>query len=105
MGPASQLPGQPTCQQVALLVARDDPVSKALSGVLSLQGWRVVDAPDNRSALKLVEENAFDLIITGPETSGKEDIELLRRIRRVRPHTRLIILTDENTPSDVITAM
>ena len=105
MGLASQLPSQPACLQVALMVATDDQVSKALSEVLSSQGWRVVRAPDNRSALELVEGRAFDLIITGPETSGKEDIELLRQIRRVRPHTRLIILTDENTPRDVITAM
>lgn len=105
MGLASQLPSQPACLQVALMVATDEQVSKALSKVLSSQGWRVVCAPDNQSALELVEGRAFDLIITGPETSGKEDIELLRKIRRVRPHTRLIILTDENTPRDVITAM
>jgi len=29
----------------------------------------------------------------------------LRKIRRVRPHVRLIILADESTPTDVITAM
>jgi len=47
----------------------------------------------------------FDLIITGEATSGREDVELLRRIRRVRPHTRLIILTSESTPVDVIASM
>jgi anti-sigma regulatory factor (Ser/Thr protein kinase) len=34
-----------------------------------------------------------------------QDVELLRKIRIVRPHTRLIILTDEATPSDVIASM
>src|SRR5215470_6024614 len=105
MGLASQLPSQPAPPQVALMVDTDGQVSKALSKALSSQGWRVVHAPDNQSVLKLVEERAFDVIITGPETNGKEDIELLKRIRRIRPHSRLIILTDENTPGDVITAM
>ena len=55
--------------------------------------------------MKLVEEKPFDLIVTGTESSGKEDIDLLREIRRVRPHVRLIILTDESTPADVLTAI
>ena len=44
----------------------------------------------------------FDFILTGDKTSGKEDVDLLRRIRSLRPHTRLIILTEESTPADVV---
>jgi len=40
-----------------------------------------------------------NLILTGERTPGKEDIELLRRLRMVRPHTRLIILTEEFIPA------
>jgi anti-sigma regulatory factor (Ser/Thr protein kinase) len=42
---------------------------------------------------------------TGEETKATEDVELLREILIVRPHTRLIILTNEGTPADVIAAM
>ncbi len=89
----------------ALVVDADPQVSGALCSVLDSAEWNVVHAPDNLSVLKLAEAKPFDLIITGAESSGKEDIELLRRIRRVRPHVRLIILTDESTPGDVIAAM
>jgi anti-sigma regulatory factor (Ser/Thr protein kinase) len=61
--------------------------------------------PDNLSALAVSRAKAFDLIVTSDKTSGREDIELLRQIRRVRPHTRLIILASESTPGDVITSM
>ena len=89
----------------ALIVDAEPQVNTALCSVLSPQKWTIVHAPDNRSVLKLVEDRPFDLIVTGTESSGKEDIDLLREIRRVRPHVRLIILTDESTPADVITAM
>jgi anti-sigma regulatory factor (Ser/Thr protein kinase) len=46
-----------------------------------------------------------ELVVTSEKTSGKEDVELLRKIRHVRPHTRLIILTDEATPADVLASM
>lgn len=98
----AQLQTQP---KFALMVDADPEVSSALCGILNSEEWNIVHAPDNRTVLKLVEAKHFDLIITGTESSGKEDIDLLRRIRRLRPHVRLIILTDERTPTDVITAM
>jgi anti-sigma regulatory factor (Ser/Thr protein kinase)/CheY-like chemotaxis protein len=89
----------------ALIVDAVPQVSVALCGVLSREEWSIVHAPDNWSALRLVEARPFDLIITGTGSTGKEDIDLLRKIRRVRPHVRLIILTDESTPADVIVAI
>ena len=100
---------QPRTQAVptrfALIVDADPQVTSALGGVFESEEWAMVHAPDNREALKLAGARAFDLIITGAKSTGKEDIDLLRKIRRVRPHVRLIILTDASTPTDVITAM
>lgn len=67
--------------------------------------WALEQTPDNATALTLVQKKPFDLIVTSEYTSSKEDIDLLKRIRRLRPHTRLIILTNDSTPEDVITAM
>lgn len=71
----------------------------------ALPDWKIECVADNFAALKSVRQRAFDLVITGEKTSGKDDVELLRKIRAVRPHTRLIILTNESTPLDVIDAM
>lgn len=89
----------------ALLVGADAEFETFLSGVLKPGAWAIQHASDNRAALDLAARKSFDLIITGENTSGREDVELLRKIRLVRPHTRLIILTGESTPADVITSM
>lgn len=102
---ATPLRTQSVPAKFALIVNADPEVSEALCSILNPEEWNIVHAPDNRSVLKLVEARPFDLIITGTESSGKEDVDLLRRIRNVRPHVRLIILTDESTPADVVTAM
>jgi anti-sigma regulatory factor (Ser/Thr protein kinase) len=68
-------------------------------------GWRCERAPSNRAALDKVTWQAFDVIVTGERTSGQEDLELLRQIRRLHPHTRVIILTDQSTPTTVIASM
>lgn len=105
MDSAAQLQTQPFPRRSALIVDPEPQVSRALCAVLSPEEWNIEYATGHRSALKLVEARPFDLIVTGTETSGKEDLDLLRRIRRVRPHVRLIILTDERTPADVIAAI
>ena len=93
----------PGCPRKTVLVVDPDPaVSAMLSTVLTPAGWEIQKAPDNKAALDLIGDRAFDLIVTGEKTSGKEDVELLNSIRRVHPHTRMIILTDASTPADVI---
>ncbi len=89
----------------ALIVNSSPEINQLLSGLFELENWHIQFAEHNSDALELAKKESFDLIITGDRTPGKEDIDLLRRLRLVRPHTRLIILTDEFTPGDVIAAI
>lgn len=89
----------------ALLVGASPATTVSLGELFSGLGWMVVEVADNEAALKSVEGRAFDLIITGEGSSGAEDVNLLRRIRAVRPHIRIIILTAESTPDDVIASI
>jgi DNA-binding response OmpR family regulator len=80
-------------------------VDELLTSVLAGEGWILQRAADNQHALARATKEQFDLIVTGRKTLGPEDVELFRKIRRSRPHVRLIILTDKFTPGDVISAM
>lgn len=89
----------------ALFIDADPEVRALLQSILDPKVWSIRHAPDNKAALALVQAAPYDLILTSDKTSGRDDIELLRKIRLVRPHTRLIILTDESAPSYVIDSM
>ncbi|MFZ3218248.1 MAG: ATP-binding protein [Candidatus Acidiferrales bacterium] len=101
----SQLAAKPFPIKKALLIDADDATRAFLATVLDPLEWSIRHAPDNRTALALAEATHFDLILTSEKTSGKDDVELLRKLRMARPHTRLIILTDESAPSYVIDSM
>jgi anti-sigma regulatory factor (Ser/Thr protein kinase)/CheY-like chemotaxis protein len=90
-------------RKLALIVGSDDAVAGIVLKVLP--AWKVVRVDKNSSALEMLRQKSYDLVLTGDETSGKEDVELLRQIRIARPHTRMIILTKQSTPADVIAAM
>jgi CheY-like chemotaxis protein/anti-sigma regulatory factor (Ser/Thr protein kinase) len=89
----------------ALVVDSTPEINQLLSNLFHQEEWDVDHARDNHDALELASQRPYDLIVTGERTSGQEDIELLRRLRLVRPHTRLIILTDEFTPGDVLNSI
>jgi anti-sigma regulatory factor (Ser/Thr protein kinase)/ActR/RegA family two-component response regulator len=91
--------------RTALVVGGNPEIHAQLCAILGSKAWAIQHATDNGAALRLIQKKGFDLILTSEKTSGREDIELLRKIRRIRPHTRLIILADEGTPEDVITSM
>ena len=105
MSSSSRLGTQSSAQRAALFIDADPEIRAMLANILNPVEWNVRHAPDNKTALTLAGATHFDLILTSEKTSGREDVDLLCKIRNMRPHTRLIILTDEGTPADAIAAM
>lgn len=89
----------------SLLVVADLEINFMLLEHLLAQEWTVEYVASNEDALSLVKEKAFDLILTAEASSATDDILLLREIRTVRAHTRMIILARESTTQDVILAL
>ncbi|MGC2529574.1 MAG: ATP-binding protein [Candidatus Acidiferrum sp.] len=105
MNTAPHLENRPVLVRTALVVDSSPEVFDVLATALLPDLWCVRHVSNNLAALALAETTPCDLILTSEKTSSKQDVELLRMIRRVRPHIRLIILTDEATPADVIASM
>lgn len=104
------VPGTPlhvprTEHRRVLMVDSSPEINQLLTNLFAQEDWDVDQAKDNRDALERATQRAYDLIVTGDRTSSNDDLELLRKLRLVRPHTRLIILTDEFTPGDVLNSI
>jgi len=89
----------------ALLIRGSREIDQQLEELFDRDVWKLSYAHDNATALELATAEAFDLIVTSARTTGGEDVELLRRLRMVRPHTRLIILTEKKVNGDVLNAL
>ena len=105
MSSSTQLVLKPIPVKKALLIDADEATRAFLANVLDPSEWSIRHAADNQTALELAVRIHFDLILTSEKTSGKDDIELLRKLRSARAHTCLIILTDESAPSYVVDSM
>lgn len=88
-------------QKAALVIDPLHDISEKLSQILKVPEWSVQEVANNSEALDVVRSKKFDLILTSVRSSGKEDVELLRVMRRLHPHVRVIILTDDTMPDDI----
>jgi len=102
-GTSSALSSNP--QKTALVVDSGADINKLLDSVFAVEGWMVQRVPDNCAALVTAEANSFDLIITGAKNQCRDSLDVVHKIRGIRPHARLIILADKFTPGDVLEAM
>jgi DNA-binding response OmpR family regulator len=89
----------------ALIVDSGPELNELLRRMFEHEKWQVDVAANNEDAMEKAKAQAYDLIVTGIHTTGSEDVEFLRRLRMVRPQTRVIILTDEFTTGDVLAAI
>jgi len=92
-------------QRTALVVDSGAQINELLDGVFASESWSVEHVPDNCAALLTAAANPFALIITGSRNQCPENLEVVHKIRAIRPHARLIILADQFTPGDVLDAM
>jgi len=90
----------------SLLVVDDDPaVHELLRAVLRYPDWRIESAYDGLEGLFCVEKRAYDLIVTDVRMPGMDGLELLRRIREIRPDAKVMVMTAESTPAAIVRAI
>lgn len=76
-------------------------------------GYRVQIATNGEDGLKLFESSPFDVVVTDFRMPRMDGGEIIRRIRLLKPHTRIILLsgfvdplglTEQVTGADVVIA-
>ena len=76
-----------------LLVDDEIPFVANLLKILSRRGYEVSTAHDGDSALRLVQEREFDVVILDQNMPGKDGITVLRELKKKQPHLEVVILT------------
>ncbi len=89
-----------------ILIIRDDPAAVlGLEQSLQLRSCSVEVAEGDADALQHLRLKAFDVVLTSPRSTIKEDLSLVTEMEGIRPGLRTIILAPEATPEDVIAAL
>jgi two-component system response regulator FlrC len=88
-----------------LVVDDEEGVREYVAEALSRDGHEVSEARDGTLALKALETDAFDVVLTDLKMPGIDGMEVVRRVRATAPETEVIVLTAHGTVETAVEAM
>jgi CheY-like chemotaxis protein/anti-sigma regulatory factor (Ser/Thr protein kinase) len=89
-----------------ILLVEDEPLLQELAlEVLSDEGHAVTVAGDGVEALEHLGRTAFDLVVTDVRMPRMDGLELLSRMRDMQPHPRVVVLTADDAPQTMLSAI
>jgi response regulator RpfG family c-di-GMP phosphodiesterase len=92
--------------QARILVVDDEPsIREILCDFLRMEGFLVHDAPDGRSALQVLENHRFNLLISDLKMPEMGGLELLAAAREQHPGLSSLLMTGYGTVETALQAM
>jgi DNA-binding NtrC family response regulator len=88
-----------------LLVDDEKDFVESLAERLQIRDFNVETALNGDEAIKLVEENDFDVIVLDVQMPGKSGVETLKEIKKIEQLSQVIMLTGHATVKTAIEGM
>lgn len=89
-----------------ILIIDDEPaIRDSLETLLTLEGFSVEMAPEGQSGLDQLASRQYDLLLLDLALPGESGIDLLPRIKRLRPELPVIMITAFGTVGNVVDAL
>jgi len=89
-----------------ILVVDDEKITlKNLEHVLKKENYDVVATESGLEALKLIEEQPFDIVLTDIKMEKIDGFEILRKCKSLYPDTEIIMITGYATVENAVEAM
>ncbi len=89
-----------------LVVEDEKAIQLALSGLLGRQGYEVALADNGEQAIKLLEAQLFDLVLTDLALgAGPGGMEVLKKTKELRPETAVVMITAYGSEKIAVEAM
>jgi len=89
-----------------ILVVEDEPkMAFLLEAELNDAGHRATSVTDGREAIRRVEREHFDIVITDLRMEGIDGLEVLERVKRIDPQTEVVLITAYATAQTAVEAM
>lgn len=88
-----------------LLVDDEESVRLSIALDLKAEGYQVEASASGAAALRMYKEKQFDLVITDLTMEGMDGVQLLKKIKEIKPEAIVMVLTGYGSVSTALEAM
>jgi DNA-binding NtrC family response regulator len=89
-----------------LLIVDDDQIAlRNLERIIKKGGYKVVLTQSGPNALKLIEEQIFDIVLTDLKMAKVDGIQILKSCKKLHPDTEVIMITGYATIQSAVESM
>jgi DNA-binding NtrC family response regulator len=93
-------------QKTKILIVDDETIAlKNLEHIMKKEGYEVTGTSKGHNAIKLIEEQQFDVILTDLKMDKVDGMQILKRSRELYPETEVIMITGYATVQTAIQAI
>lgn len=93
-------------QKLSILIVDDEEdILNVLKLILTKEGYQVDTALDGKQALQLFLKKPYDIVLTDLKMPEIDGMELLERIKEIRPETEVLIMTAYASVESAVLAM
>ncbi|MBS3778876.1 MAG: sigma-54-dependent Fis family transcriptional regulator [Desulfovermiculus sp.] len=98
--------GNNSNEQYTILLVEDEEICRQnLKRILSKEGYSVDESTSGVNALKLLNQQEYDLVLTDLKMKNVDGMEILRASKALYPHTEVIMITGYATVHSAVEAM
>ncbi|MBU8923500.1 MAG: sigma-54 dependent transcriptional regulator [Bacteroidales bacterium] len=87
-----------------LIVDDEESIRTSLEKLLSYEKYGVFTAPDGESALRVVSDERIDIVLLDIKMPGMDGLEVLGKMKEIRPELPVIIISGHGTISTAVEA-
>lgn len=89
-----------------ILIVDDDPeIHRLLIAALQAPDHQIESAYDGLAGLHAVESAPYDLVMTDLNMPGLDGMALIEELHKIRPATKVLVMTADSTPENIIRAI
>ncbi len=92
-------------QGTILIIDDETQLRKLLARLLTLEGYTVLEAPDARSAQKLLDKSDVHVILSDVKLPDGNGVELTRQLKSSHPDVEILVLTAYGNIADGVQAI
>jgi DNA-binding NtrC family response regulator len=91
---------------IKILIVDDEKITlKNLMHVMEKEGYEVVGVLNGPNALKILEEQEFDVVLTDLKMEKVDGMQILKRCKELYPNTEVIMITGYATVETAVNTM